>query len=167
MIHSAAKDTLILLPIDRQDVENGDISSVLMRLWMLSADRSSAMSAEGAVSLSFSGYDDDTRPLHAIPEVRAWFQKLHAAWPYWSFFASRTDETIGIVMTLLLPGRSVPGVFAGQHGWEFDIQGLKPLLLELFAAQNKLIERMDIPESVNERVSNDFLQAVMASVDEI
>lgn len=167
MIHSPAKDTLILLPIARQDIETMNISSALGRLGMLSSDRASAMSAEGCLSLTFSGYDDDTRPLHAIPEVRAWFQKLHDAWPYWSFFACRVDETVGIVISFLLPGLPVPGVFAGQHGWEFDINGLRPMLLQLFAAQNELIEHLEIGETVNRRVSEDFIDAVRASVDSV
>lgn len=165
MKHSPTKDSWILLPIARRDIEQRDISSALGRLGMLSADRASAMSAEGCVSLAFSGYDADPRPLHAILEVRQWFQQVHAAWPYWSFFANRVDETVGLVITFLLPGRSVPGVVAGQHGWEFDVTGLQPLLLELFGYQNELIERLQITETVNERITDDFIQAVMASIE--
>ena len=72
------------------------------RLQSLSGDRSSAMSAEGAVTLVFHGYDDDPREIEAIPEVREWFSKLFAAWPYWSFFASRIDQIVPLVLTLLL-----------------------------------------------------------------
>ena len=64
------------------------------------------MSAEGAVTLVFNGYDDDPRELESIPEVREWFAKLFEAWPYWSFFASRIDQTVPLVLTLLLPGEA-------------------------------------------------------------
>lgn len=47
-------------------------------------------------------------------------------------------------------------------GWCFDINELKPLLLELFGHQNELIERLEIGEDVNEHVTHDFLEAVQA-----
>jgi len=47
-------------------------------------------------------------------------------------------------------------------GWSFDLNELKPLLLELFDHQNELIERLGIGEDVNERVTHDFLEAVHA-----
>ena len=48
-------------------------------------------------------------------------------------------------------------------GWSFDLNELKPLLLEMFDRQNELIERLKIGEDVNERVSRGFLEALQAS----
>ncbi len=39
-------------------------------------------------------------------------------------------------------------------GWSFDLNELKPLLLEMFGHQNELIEKLDIDEDVNERVTH-------------
>jgi hypothetical protein len=119
------------------------------------------MSAEGAVTLVFNGYDDDPRELEYIPEVREWFGKLFEAWPYWSFFASRIDQTVPLVLTLLMPGEAVAGE-PGMVGWAFDLDALKPLLLKMFGYQNELIVRLGIGEDVNERSSRDFLEAVQA-----
>ena len=55
-----------------------------------------------------------------IPEARAWFAKLFEAWPYWSFFASRIDQTVPLVLSLLLSGEAVAGE-PGMAGWSFDI----------------------------------------------
>jgi uncharacterized membrane protein YqaE (UPF0057 family) len=63
--------------------------------------------------------------------VREWFAKLFEAWPYWSFFASRIDQTVPLVLTLLLPNEAVAGE-PGMVGWAFDLDELKPLLLEMF-----------------------------------
>ena len=98
------------------------------------------MTAEGAVTLVFNGYDDDPRELESIPEVREWFAKLFGAWPYWSFFASRIDQTVPLVLTCLMSGETVAGE-PGMVGWEFDGDKLKPLLFEMFGYQNELIER--------------------------
>lgn len=66
-----------------------------------------------------------------------------------------------LVLSLLLSGEAVTGE-PGMVGWSFDLNELKPLLLELFDHQNELIERLEIGEDVNERVSHDFLEAVQA-----
>ncbi len=158
---STTKDQQILVVCDSTSIAIGDTSGVLSSLKSLSGDRSSAMSAEGAVTLVFSGYDDDPRELESIPEVREWFAKLFQAWPYWSFFASRIDQTVPLVLTLLMPGETVAGE-PGMVGWEFDPDELKPLLFEMFGHQNELIETLEIGEDVNERASRDFLEAMQA-----
>ena len=158
---SPAKDRQVFVVCDSVAIAAGDISQVLAALKSLSGDRSSAMSAEGAVTLVFHGYDDDPREIEAIPEVRTWFAELFAAWPYWSFIASRIDQTVPLVLSLLLSGEAVPGE-PGMVGWCFDLDELRPLLLEMFGHQNELVERLDIGEEVNERATHDFLGAVQA-----
>jgi len=158
---SPAKDQQVIVVCDSAAITAGDISGMLTALKSLSSDRSSAMSAEGAVTLVFHGYDDDPRELESIPEVRAWFAQLFEAWPYWSFFASRIDQTVPLVLTLLLSGETVAGE-PGMAGWSFDIDELKPLLLEMCCHQNELIERLEIGEDVNERTTRDFMEAVQA-----
>jgi hypothetical protein len=158
---SPAKDQQVFVVCDSAAITAGDISGVRTALKSLSSDRSSAMSAEGAVTLVFHGYDDDPRELEAIPEVRAWFAHLFEAWPYWSFFASRIDQTVPLVLTLLLSGETVASE-PGMVGWCFELDELKPLLLEMFCHQNELIERLEIGEDVNERVTGDFMEAAQA-----
>ena len=72
------------------------------------------------------------------------------------FFASCIDQTVPLVLSLLLPGEP------GMVGWSFDLNELKPLLLEMFGHQSELIERLEIGEDVNERVTHDFMEAVQA-----
>ena len=151
----------MIVVCDSAAITAGDISAVLTALKSLSSDRSSAMSAEGVVTLVFHGYDDDPRELEAIPEVRGWFANLFEAWPYWSFFANRIDQTVPLILSLLLSGEAVAGE-PGMVGWAFDLDELKPLLLEMFGHQNELIERLEIGEDVNERVTHDFMEAVQA-----
>jgi len=165
MNHSAAKDTLILIEISRHEVETGDITHVASILGQLTGDRASLLSSEGCVSLMFGGYDQDSRPLHAIPEVRAWFHALTEVRPYWSVLANRTDETVGVLMALLLPGKQEQGDVPGQFGWRFEMSGLRPLLAKLFAGQNHLIKHFGVSETENARISTDFIESVSASID--
>ena len=161
---SPAKNQHVIVVCDSATITAGEISEVLAALKSLSGDRSSAMSAEGAITLAFHGYDDDPRELKAIPEVREWFAKLFEAWPYWSFFARRIDQTVPLVLSLLLPGEAVDGE-TDMVGWRFDLGELKPLVMEMFGHQNELIERLEIGEDVNERVTHDFLDALQAFIN--
>ncbi len=76
-------------------------------------------------------------------------------------FPSRIDQTAPLVLTLLLSGETVAGE-PGMAGWSFDLNELKPLLLEMFGHQNELIERLEIGEDVNVSVTHDFLEAAQA-----
>ncbi len=160
--HSPAKTQQFIVVCTADAISAGDLSGVLASLQRLSCDRASALRAQGAVSLIFEGYDADPRELEAIPEVRAWFASLYKVWPYWSFFADRTNQTVALIMTLLLPGEQIVGEEPGLVGWSFDLEELRPLLLDLFGFQNALIEELEIGEEVNERASNDFIEAVQA-----
>jgi len=44
--------------------------------------------------------------------------------------------------------------------WDIDFLELWPLLFEMFAYQNELIESLEVGEDENERSSHDFLEAV-------
>src|SRR5450830_2120261 len=90
---SPIKDQQIVIVCDSASIATGDISGVLPSLKSLSGDRSSAMGAEGAVTLVFNGYNDDPRELESIPEVREWFAKLFEAWPYWSCARNASRQT--------------------------------------------------------------------------
>jgi len=43
------------------------------------------------IDIVFHGYDDDTRQLFEIPEVRNFAFKLDEAFPYWFYFLSKND----------------------------------------------------------------------------
>lgn len=163
--YTAAKNTLIVLVIARNEVESGDIRHAATLIGQMVSDRASLLSAEGCVSLVFTGYEADPRALHSIPELRAWFQALTKERPYWSFLANRIDDSVGVIMALLLPGKQEQGNFPGQLGWRFEMSGLRPLLIKLFAGQNRLVEHFGISETDNARISNDFIEAVSASID--
>lgn len=161
---SATKETVIFLHIDREEVESGSVKGTLGVLKPLIGDRASILSAEGCVSLLFGGYDNDPRPLHSIPEVRSWFAMLTDQWPYWSVFANRTDETTGLIIALLLSGKSVHEG-GERYAWWFDLDGIRPMLNRLFSGQNYLVDTFEIGSQRNAQITNDFIEAVTASID--
>ena len=48
-----------------------------------------------------SGYDDDSRELHLIPEVRTYFQRLDDNFPFWFHVCTRIEHTLRLLFMLL------------------------------------------------------------------
>ncbi len=101
--------------------------------------------------LSFSGYEDD-RPLWQYPEICAYFQRLHAQWPYWLWYARTEDYQPGMIVTLLL-GPNLPleqnaeGIWQMSVGGDFSVR-LSHLLTELLQASVQLLERTGRAEEI-------------------
>ena len=120
--------------VDRQEVEALDVSRPAALLSRVLADRNAVERYQGAVDLAFLGYSDDPRELHDIAEVRRFFSKLDAAFPYWFYFVSTDGLTLGLIARCLCSvTRLRPGVFSlgpdlidfvtrhyGALNWLFD-----------------------------------------------
>jgi hypothetical protein len=49
------------------------------------------------------GWDDDSREIHLIPEVRRFYSAFHAAWPYWLYFCNLDVDTLRAMTMCCLP----------------------------------------------------------------
>jgi hypothetical protein len=90
----------IILSVEREWVEAGDISTVLQTLESMEQN-DWLMVARNSISFITHGYDDDPRELYDIPEVRGWFQRLFAAYPglfYWLDMDSNMFVLIGLLL---------------------------------------------------------------------
>ena len=93
----------IVIVIARDEVESLDISRPLRLLQGFLADAITASDHFERMDLAFHGYDDDTRELFEIPEVRNFVFKLDEAFPYWFYFLSKNDLGLQAVMLCFLP----------------------------------------------------------------
>ena len=155
---SPARDDVLVILISRESVIAGDIAPMLEQLTPLSASREAALQWEGTLTFIFEGWDDDPRELSEIPEVRAYFRALTDAWPYWWHYIEKVGETFSMVLCLLCRGTAVPGQ-AGMVGWRFaDLGEVQRETLYLFNGMNRLYDRFGLPESNNERVSQEIAE---------
>ena len=96
--------------IDRSEVEALDVSRTATVLSRVLVDRNTVERYRGRVDLAFLNYSNDTRELCEIPEVRRFCSKLDEAFPYWFYFLSTDEATLGVIasclcsVTLLRPG---------------------------------------------------------------
>lgn len=162
--HSPAKDELLAMAITHESVVTGDIEPLLEKLGFLIEHADIAMEWEGKLTFYFDDWDDDPRETAEIPEIRAFFQALTARWPYWLHFAEKTGDTIPHVLRLLCSGH-FELVAPGLVGWHFtDLDEVKAQLMRLFTDMNGMYDRLALPETVNERISQEVAQLLESAL---
>lgn len=106
----------LVLAISRKEIERGHVGDAVDRLLQITDDPALALHAVDRLMLWVSGYDDDPRELGQIPEVRAFFEALHAHWPYWLAYLNEEGAQLPLLLSLLVPMRLVQ-VHGGLAGW--------------------------------------------------
>jgi len=140
----------VLVPIQRADVESGDVSATVEVFDCFAVSRTMAMSMLGRVAISVSGYDDDRRSLWKIPEVRRFFARLHRAIPHMLFFLSPGKQASALWVTLCCEFTVVGGVPS------IDPETLSEFVMDSFAANNVFCESLGIDANVLELVELSF-----------
>ena len=140
-----------LYQFSRSAVEAGDFSHFLEMFGLDHLPKDQALRPLfNSFGFAVGGYDDDSRELYEIPEVRVFFQQFRRAWPYW-FFVSDLDLPILQVMTFCcLPSlHAVKRDGAPLHRVAFDQGELAKFILSSFRGMNLLFARAGMTEEEN------------------
>jgi len=143
----------LMLQAARVDVERVDTIEMLTSLKRL-LRKDFAKRFQQRVAIGIDGYDDDTRELFEIPEVRTYMAKLDAEWPYWFYF--------------LYPGPEVPStlpwVALSLCRYEVTPQGVRlepgspaPFLDVHFGAMNSICEWLGDSVERNKEMTDSIL----------
>ena len=139
-------NALVILEVTRAEIETGLYSSALERLLVLNDTRENALLYRESLFLQVVGYDDDSRELPEIPEVRDFFTKLTQAWPHWMWFLSRELGTLHLLVSLLSPILMHRKTGSG-FGIEFsDHQHLMEQLTDLLSRDGAMFAALSISE---------------------
>lgn len=84
---------------------------------------------QGKTTLLISGYDCCQLELYEIPEVRTYFEKLHQAWPCWSFFCDLRKTTLFWIAACLAQEL---GIFKTSKHSQIELQFPHAELLKFF-----------------------------------
>ncbi len=161
---SPAKDQILAIAITRESVVRHDIRPLLDKLLPLAATREAAIAWEGKVTFFFDGWDRDPRETAEIPAIRSCFMEVTAEFPYWFHFAEKVGDTLFHVLRLLCRGH-MERIRAGLVGWRFDDipELIRQVNLQL-GYMNELYDRLDLPEAMRERVSQEVAQLIDCSL---
>jgi hypothetical protein len=151
---------IVAIVIGRREVESGHVGDVVDRLMRLSDSRENVLRFESSVVVSFDGYDDDPRPVGAIPECVKFFRKVHAAWPFWYHFLVKDSGMFGVVLTLLMDTKVITSgkdVVVQEVG---DEDSIRKTVLSLFGPMNILYETHRIGLEKNKLMTEEVCSVI-------
>src|SRR5437868_424488 len=100
---SIGADRPVLIGFSREEVEAGRVEGALSVLQSLVRTPGTAAAFKENVDVCFYGYDDETRVLWEIEEVRRFVARLDEEFPCWLFFLHKFGAGIQCLMLCLLP----------------------------------------------------------------
>lgn len=148
-------DSLCII-VSRDEVIRQDVAPALSTLKSLLKTPETARAYKERVEIAFDGYNDDSRELDEIEEVRDYAQKLDAEFPFWLFFLSK--HMLGlqcIVFCHLLPFLSEAGR-AKHHPRQLD----ELLTKRWFPAMNYMAEYAGLTEKELEEMTDRFFMYI-------
>ena len=158
---AASPETTLFVQLERSWIEAKDIRPALELLAPLIADAEAVRRHAGAVRLMFDGWDDDPRELWDIAQVREWFLKLTAAYPYWFVLSDRRGSALAVILNVLVgPGIAEPGVAGGPPMRRHARGAISETMRVLFMGMNTLCDRFGIPAATNSAWTREVVQAL-------
>ncbi|MDQ9172000.1 chlororespiratory reduction 6 domain-containing protein [Oxalobacteraceae bacterium R-40] len=142
--------TVVTIP--REDIERGAVDVAVSSLNKLVASKAALETSNGTISLLVSGYDHDPRELYMIPEVRAYFQALDAAFPYWFHVLARLEHSLRMVFMLLADLTPVPSP-DGSVQVQFANDDLHAFLEQHFQAMDSIHGKYGFSEEKNAQIT--------------
>jgi hypothetical protein len=141
-------DEFICYQFSRQEVERADFKHFLSLygLEKLPANRQ-LQDLMNRFIFSLSGWDEDPREIHTIPEIRRFYSAFHEAWPYWLYFCNLDNDTLKPMTMCCLPS-----VNTIEVDGQFDVAvtcnplDLFNLLTQDFLPMNLMCERAGLDE---------------------
>ena len=162
MQYNASDYQLIVLDINRKDIESFDHLSILSELDRF---KEIALEFEGKLSFFVSGYEKDPRELWEIEDVRRYFDFLDRAFPYWFFFLTKKIEKghapINILMALLITIENQAKTNAEKKEIVFEKKSLQNFLDIHFHFLNELTDKLNLPIEENKRISEEIIENII------
>jgi hypothetical protein len=110
----------VMTTIYREQIEAGDVKVVLAFLKSLcvlepeAAELNILRRLQSNIGIFVDGYNDDSRELFQISEVRSYFQKLHSVWPYGLYFFNRELRTLQLLVLCHVEPKFEPNPQSGE-----------------------------------------------------
>lgn len=139
---------LVFYQFSRSKVERGDFSHFLS---LYASEKLPTGRRLRQMMNSFvfvvEGWDDDSREIHTIPEVRRFYSAFHEAWPFWLYFCNFDVDTLKTIAACCLPSITAMKV-DGQPDVtvSFDPIELLQFLSRDFGPMNVMSERAEMFE---------------------
>jgi hypothetical protein len=131
--------------VDRRDVETANLEPTLNALRQLLVNTSTVSKFRDRLDLRFAGYDEDSRELHQIEEVRKFVWLLDKEFPFWFYFINLRMGIL-IIIQLCLCRYTI----REDRCFDSDPLDLADFLNQHFVAMNWLTEKCGLGEQLIE-----------------
>lgn len=134
---------VVFYQFSRSKVERGDFSHFLS-LYAPDQLPSGGRLREMMNTMVFAieGYDDDSREIHSVPEIRRFYSAFHEAWPYWLYFCNLDTEVFRVMVLCCLPAIAAMKVDGRPNvAVEYDRLELLQFLSQDFGPMNVMCEQ--------------------------
>ena len=144
--------SVIFYEFSRSKIERGDFSHFLGQFALEKLPKGRRLrEMMDAMVFTVEGYDSDDREIHSIPDVREFYKKFHAAWPFWLYFCNLEVDALKMMMFCRMDSFSTLKVDQSPEvKVEYDPLNLLKLVQPDFLPMNDICERAEMFEHLIE-----------------
>jgi len=157
---------MYVLEITRNEIEEFDH---IRTLEILDGFKNNSRNYEGKLNLVVTGYDDDTRELFEIDDVRNYFIFLDKCFPYWFYFLIKLlpaqYSPLSLLASLIVPLNKISNENRDTKVVEFEEKAYRKFFEVHFQYLNELTEELGLEESENKRISIEALENLNIRLD--
>jgi hypothetical protein len=146
----------ITLLVSRQSVEALDAEGVLAQIQEVTEAPNGQIARQG-LALMVGGYDDDSRPLYAIPEFRHLAGLLLSQWSEWAYWLNPSAPFMRVWLLAITDGTLDGFTYA------VDMESLHRRLRDGLVHMNRLCEEHGVPMHVRVQMSRGVMSALISN----
>lgn len=160
-LEELGKYGIITLIISKEWIETKYLEEIDRTFKILLSD---PIKFEDKIIILIEGYNNDTRPIWEINEIREYFKTLDLLFPYWFYFLKKEKEAnyfgLKMIMLLLVPTKTLNnnGEIATT---EFDIPEYGKFMMSHFHYLNELTDKLELPIEENKRISEEVIKCFL------
>jgi hypothetical protein len=129
--------------ISKSEIERVDLTNPFARLQELLKDRETIERFHQRVDISVSGFDDYSKELYEIPEVRNYIQQLDEKFPFWFYFLNNLSSNLQFVTFSCISCKVINGRL------HFDTSEMQEFLNYHFARMNQICDFVGMTDEEN------------------
>lgn len=160
---------VVILSISKKEILKQDISGFLNLLDKLIIDDDMIKKTKGKITFFIDGYDNDSRELYEIEEVREWVKQVLPAFKYWGYFLNMEQymhkiSGLRILQACYCDLTSISKVLNNKVYVEYNIEQNIKLMEQLYSWLNEFSYKYAIPEIIN-REQTDLISLALFNID--
>lgn len=138
---------------DKENIEALNLTPALEVFNAMRAGNKTVRDYANKIDVVFDGYEEDSREVYSVPEVRLFVKKLTQKFPFWLHYCTKESEGLKTILFCLMPIITV-NVVDGKSYTEIDSTELNKVVLELFGFMNQLYAEWGFSAEENSRTTH-------------